>query len=94
MACSHNILAYRLAPPPFAHTSAPATDPRAIATAFASAPLSGFDHDGESPAGSRLLRILELRYKSNVLVVVTRWYGGAPLGNKRFRAIDAVSLGP
>ncbi|EDO28189.1 predicted protein, partial [Nematostella vectensis] len=34
------------------------------------------DDDGESAAGSRLLHLLEILQVKNVVVVVSRWYGG------------------
>ncbi len=43
--------------------------------------------DGENAAGSKLAYLLELRKEDGVLVVVTRWYGGIPLGPKRFHHI-------
>jgi len=43
--------------------------------------------DGENAAGSKLAYLLELRKEGGVLVVVTRWYGGVPLGPKRFHHI-------
>lgn len=43
--------------------------------------------DGENAAGSKLAYLLELRKEDGVLVVVTRWYGGVPLGPKRFHHI-------
>ncbi|GAA5902873.1 hypothetical protein JCM8208_006499 [Rhodotorula glutinis] len=43
------------------------------------------DDDGESAAGSRLAHLLTLLDVSNVMVVVTRWYGGVHLGPDRFK---------
>jgi putative IMPACT (imprinted ancient) family translation regulator len=56
------------------------------------------DDDGESAAGGRLLHLLELMGACNVVVVVSRWYGGVHLGPDRFRLInqcarDAISKG-
>ena len=48
---------------------------------------TGFDDDGESGAGKRLLALLENRDLENTLIAVTRWYGGSHLGGARFRAI-------
>lgn len=47
---------------------------------------------GESGAGQRLLTLLERSNICNVLVVVTRWYGGTPLGSSRFRHISTVAV--
>ncbi|CCF60724.1 hypothetical protein KAFR_0L01160 [Kazachstania africana CBS 2517] len=47
---------------------------------------------GEAGAGSRLLNLLERANIVNVLVIVTRWYGGTPLGSARFRHISTVAV--
>ncbi|KAI4180457.1 MAG: hypothetical protein L6R41_007234 [Letrouitia leprolyta] len=49
------------------------------------------DDDGESAAGSRLLRLLQMMGVWNVLVVVSRWYGGVKLGPARFGIINSVA---
>lgn len=49
------------------------------------------DDDGETAAGGRLLHLLELMGLWNVMVVVTRWYGGVHLGPDRFRLINSVA---
>ncbi|WP_380053491.1 YigZ family protein [Falsihalocynthiibacter sp. SS001] len=47
--------------------------------------------DGESGAGTVILRMLEREGLRNHIVVVTRWYGGTKLGGDRFRRVqDAV----
>ncbi|GAA5887274.1 hypothetical protein JCM3774_000618, partial [Rhodotorula dairenensis] len=43
------------------------------------------DDDGETAAGSRLAHLLTLLDVPNVMVVVTRWYGGVHLGPDRFK---------
>lgn len=48
------------------------------------------DDDGETAAGGRLLHLLQLMDVWDVVVVVTRWYGGVLLGPDRFRIINAV----
>ncbi|BDD61352.1 eIF2 kinase Gcn2p negative regulator [Monascus purpureus] len=48
------------------------------------------DDDGESAAGGRLLHLMQLMDVWNVVLVVTRWYGGIHLGPDRFRIINAV----
>lgn len=50
-----------------------------------------FDDDGETAAGARLLHLLQLMDAWNVVVIVTRWYGGVKLGPDRFRIINAVA---
>ncbi|KAJ3062404.1 hypothetical protein HDU98_001728 [Podochytrium sp. JEL0797] len=47
----------------------------------------GKDDDGEGGAGERMLMVLERRGVVDVVVVVTRWYGGVKLGGDRFRII-------
>ena len=42
------------------------------------------DDDGESGAGAVILRMLEREGLVDVIVVVTRWYGGVHLGGDRF----------
>lgn len=56
-------------------------------------------HDGnESGAGDYLARLLEVTRCQNVVVVVSRWYGGVKLGSDRWRRIsetakEALDLG-
>ena len=40
--------------------------------------------DGEAGAGAVILRMLERAELRDHVVVVTRWYGGVPLGGDRF----------
>lgn len=49
------------------------------------------DDDGEAAAGGRLLHLMQLMDVWNVIVVVTRWYGGVKLGPDRFRLINSVA---
>ncbi|KAH8590999.1 RWD domain-containing protein [Bisporella sp. PMI_857] len=49
------------------------------------------DDDGETAAGGRVLHLLQLLDIWNVMVVVTRWYGGHQLGPKRFSIINSVA---
>lgn len=46
------------------------------------------DDDGETQAGGRLLHLLQIMDARNILVVVSRWYGGVHLGPDRFRFIN------
>ncbi|GFO38638.1 protein impact-like [Plakobranchus ocellatus] len=48
----------------------------------------GCDDDGETHAGSRMLHLLQVMNAENVLVVVSRWYGGIHLGPDRFKHIN------
>jgi len=45
--------------------------------------------DGEAGAGIVILRMLERSGLRNHVVVVTRWYGGKPLGGDRFRHVQS-----
>ena len=47
--------------------------------------LQDCDDDGEAMAGSRLLHLLQILEGKNIVVVVTRWYGGILLGPDRFK---------
>jgi putative IMPACT (imprinted ancient) family translation regulator len=44
----------------------------------------GYFDDKEHGAGSALLKMLQTEKQTNVLVVVTRWFGGKHIGPKRF----------
>ncbi|KAJ1678072.1 hypothetical protein EV182_004839, partial [Spiromyces aspiralis] len=50
--------------------------------------IQDFDDDGETAAGGRLLRLLQLLDAMDVVVVVSRWYGGIKLGPDRFKHIN------
>ncbi|KAL1974867.1 hypothetical protein VTN31DRAFT_5071 [Thermomyces dupontii] len=49
-----------------------------------------YDDDGETAAGGRLLHMMQLMDVWDVVVVVTRWFGGILLGPDRFRIINNV----
>jgi hypothetical protein len=49
------------------------------------------DDDGETAAGGRVLHLMQLMDIWDVMVVVTRWYGGHQLGPKRFSIINTVA---
>jgi hypothetical protein len=55
------------------------------------AQLHDNDDDGESGAGAKLAELLELMKVNNLLVVVSRWYGGILLGSDRFRHIVSTA---
>lgn len=59
-----------------------------IAKTGSSSFIQDCDDDGESQAGGRLLHLLQILDVTDVLVVVTRWYGGIRLGSDRFRHIN------
>merc|ERR1712013_921449 len=50
--------------------------------------LQDCDDDGEDAAGGRMLHLLQLLDAKNVVVVVSRWYGGIHLGPDRFKHIN------
>lgn len=52
---------------------------------------SDSDDDGESAAGGRLLHLLQVVDARDVLVVVSRWYGGIRLGPDRFKRISQMA---
>ncbi|KAK6029999.1 hypothetical protein OSTOST_03875 [Ostertagia ostertagi] len=47
--------------------------------------------DGETGASSKMLELLDKMNATNVLVVVSRWYGGIHLGPDRFRHINNLT---
>ncbi|KAI1180854.1 RWD repeat domain-containing protein [Nemania sp. FL0916] len=47
--------------------------------------------DGETAAGGRLLHLMQLMDLWDVMVVVTRWYGGHKLGPRRFALINQAA---
>ncbi|KAI1332046.1 RWD repeat domain-containing protein [Xylariaceae sp. FL0255] len=49
------------------------------------------DDDGETAAGSRLLHLMQLMDLWDVMVIVTRWYGGHKLGPRRFALINQAA---
>ncbi|GIL51831.1 hypothetical protein Vafri_7742 [Volvox africanus] len=73
-AATHNIMAYRI------HTEGVG----GCGGSF----LQDYDDDGENAAGGRLLHLLQAADVRNVVVVVSRWFGGVLLGPARFTAIN------
>jgi len=53
--------------------------------------LQDHDEDGEQAAGGRLLHLLQIVDARDVIVVVSRWYGGIKLGPSRFTIINNVA---
>ena len=98
---THNIRAWRIRGPSVASTSTGGSGHGATAAAAATAPTTAFqdcDDDGEAAAGGRVLHLMQVMDVWDVVVVVTRWYGGVQLGPDRFRIInncarDALVLG-
>lgn len=52
--------------------------------------VSDHDDDGEKGSGAKLASLLELTDARNVIVIVSRWYGGIHLGSARFKWIASV----
>ncbi|CAO3629609.1 unnamed protein product [Cunninghamella echinulata] len=50
--------------------------------------LQDNDDDGETAAGGRLMHLLQILEVKNVIVVVSRWFGGILLGADRFKDIN------
>lgn len=61
-----------------------------VTDADAETVIQDYDDDGETAAGARLLHVMQMMDVWNVLVVVSRWYGGIHLGPARFRLINDV----
>ena len=49
------------------------------------------DDDGEDAAGGRMAMLLEAMKADNLIVIVTRWYGGVLMGPLRFKVINDVA---
>lgn len=75
---THNITAYRIR----SYASAGSTSENIY---------QDCDDDGETAAGGRLLHLLQVMDVWDVLVVVSRWYGGVKLGPDRFSLINNVA---
>ncbi|KAG0167180.1 hypothetical protein DFQ28_005676 [Apophysomyces sp. BC1034] len=50
--------------------------------------LQDNDDDGETAAGGRLMHLMQILDVENVVVVVSRWFGGIMLGADRFKDIN------
>ncbi|KAJ8602370.1 hypothetical protein CTAYLR_004211 [Chrysophaeum taylorii] len=49
------------------------------------------DDDGEDGAGAKIAHLLEIFAVTDVLVVVSRWYGGVKLGPDRFKHVAKLT---
>ncbi|KIW68221.1 hypothetical protein PV04_04180 [Phialophora macrospora] len=85
---THNISAWRIRSSPAPAPSSVSAHP--TASTGAEIVIQDSDDDGETAAGGRLLHLMQLMDVWNVLVVVSRWYGGVKLGPDRFRLINQV----
>lgn len=64
-----------------------------IRASLDSATYQDFDDDGETAAGGRVLKLMQMMDVWNVVVVVSRWYGGILLGPARFAIINEAARG-
>lgn len=55
--------------------------------------LQDCEEDGEAAAGSRLLHLLQILNIKNIIIIVTRWYGGILLGPDRFKHYNNCARG-
>eukprot|EP00956_Cyclotella_meneghiniana_P025833 scaffold54690_cov69-Cyclotella_meneghiniana.AAC.1 len=53
--------------------------------------VSDNDDDGEKGSGAKLASLLQLSKVEDVMVIVSRWYGGTLLGPARFKHIASVA---
>lgn len=81
-AATHNISAWRIKQEKAAENNSESEADKTV--------VQDYDDDGETAAGGRLLHVMQLMDVWNVLVVVSRWYGGIQLGPARFRLINEV----
>lgn len=55
--------------------------------------LNQGSHDNnEGGSGDRILGMIDRLHLVNILVVVSRWYGGTPLGPARFKCMSDVGI--
>ncbi|KKZ64468.1 hypothetical protein EMCG_09539 [[Emmonsia] crescens] len=83
-AATHNITAWRI-------KQKAGSGPNGGAPSGEETIFQDFDDDGETAAGGRLLHLMQLMDVWDVVVVVTRWYGGVKLGPDRFRIINTAA---
>jgi putative IMPACT (imprinted ancient) family translation regulator len=76
---THNIMAYRVL------SEEPSSETAAVIV------YADNDDDGEHGAGPKLAELLSLLGAKNLIVVVSRWYGGIQLGPDRFKHIANVA---
>jgi len=53
--------------------------------------IEGREDDGEGGGGDKILYVLQVKKAENLIIVVTRWYGGIHLGQARFKHITDCS---
>lgn len=92
---THQIVAWRIAPPPAAAVDAAAhgssTETEDVQAPQTEESLEYYDNAGETPAGERVLSMMQAMEVTDAVVVVTRWYGGVKLGPDRYKHISNVA---
>ncbi|MCJ1369999.1 eIF2 kinase Gcn2p negative regulator [Loxospora ochrophaea] len=89
---THNITAYRIRSSKYSndHDETP-RDAAASSRDRREIVYQDSNDDGETAAGSRLLHLMQIMDVWDVLVVVSRWYGGVKLGPDRSRIINSLA---
>jgi hypothetical protein len=86
------VLQHIASQPRIARATHPVMHAYRIPCAASGAVLADNDDDGEAGAGSKLAQLLvNMGVTGGVLVVVSRWYGGVPLGPSRFGIIANIA---
>lgn len=85
---THNIMAYRFGVPIIRRQLISSTSSSARNGGADMLIHADYNDDGETAAGGRLLRMLTLADCMDVVVVVSRWFGGVQLGPRRFKLIN------
>ena len=90
---THNIMAYRFVAPSLGSVAASSSSTSSSSMPPSLTPVGGVQHadndeDGEDGAGAKLSQMLATMHVNNVVVVVSRWFGGVKLGPDRFRIIN------
>ena len=83
---THNITAWRIRGPSSSNPSSSNSTSGVPQVTY-----QDCDDDGETAAGGRVLHLMQMMDVWDVMVVVTRWYGGVLLGPDRFRLINQAA---
>ena len=86
---THNMYAYRIKSSTSSLTASSTAAPSTGTSKEGNKEIQYQDSsdDGETGAGAKILGVMQAMKVWNVMVVVTRWYGGIKLGPDRFRII-------
>ena len=88
---SHNMTAYRIRQSPGLSREKGEKSEKSEKIGKSEVVFQDCDDDGETAAGGRLLHLMQLMDLWDVVVVVTRWYGGHKLGPRRFALINQAA---